>query len=87
MEFRRSSGASVVSIAFTFSPSRILLRRSSTGAVSTSFLDRIVDDKPRKAGIRTRRPLGNRERRSEKSVAELDAELESYMNKGRPLDL
>ncbi|VDP14145.1 unnamed protein product [Heligmosomoides polygyrus] len=62
-------------------------RRSSTGAVSTSFLDRIVDDKPRKAGIRTRRPLGNRERRSEKSVAELDAELESYMNKGRPLDL
>ncbi|KAK6061157.1 hypothetical protein COOONC_01175 [Cooperia oncophora] len=60
--------------------------RRPSGGVSTSFLDRIVDDKPRRGGMR-RRGLPGRERKSVKSVAELDAELESYMNKGRPLDL
>ncbi|WKX97552.1 hypothetical protein Q1695_013316 [Nippostrongylus brasiliensis] len=68
-------------------PRGVQKRRSSTGGVSTSFLDRIVDDKPRKGGIRARRPLQNRDRKAAKSVAELDAELESYMNKGRPIDV
>ncbi|KAK5968479.1 RRM domain-containing protein [Trichostrongylus colubriformis] len=57
-----------------------------SGGVSTSFLDRIVDDKPRR-GMRNRRSAPGRERKAVKSVAELDAELESYMNKGRPLDV
>ncbi|EPB67691.1 hypothetical protein ANCCEY_13223 [Ancylostoma ceylanicum] len=61
-------------------------RTNSAGAVSSSFLDRLGDDKPRKAG-RPGRALGRRERRPQKSVAELDAELESYMNKGRPIDI
>ncbi|ETN80546.1 hypothetical protein NECAME_09094 [Necator americanus] len=61
-------------------------KRNSAGAVSSSFLDRIGDDKPRRIA-RPGRSLGRRERRPQKSVAELDAELESYMNKGRPLDI
>ncbi|KHJ95789.1 hypothetical protein OESDEN_04257, partial [Oesophagostomum dentatum] len=62
-------------------------RRNSAGAVSSSFLDRLGDDKPRKFARGGGRMGGRRERRPQKSVAELDAELESYMNKGRPMDL
>ncbi|VDM52761.1 unnamed protein product [Angiostrongylus costaricensis] len=51
---------------------------------ASSFLDRIVDDKPRRSG---RRAFGRRDRKPQKTVAELDAELDSYMKKGRPMDL
>ncbi|CAJ0606196.1 unnamed protein product [Cylicocyclus nassatus] len=60
-------------------------RRNSAGAVSSSFLDRLGDDKPRRGRV-GRGGAGRRERRPQKSVAELDAELESYM-KGRAMDL
>ncbi|KAE9420783.1 hypothetical protein Angca_003953, partial [Angiostrongylus cantonensis] len=45
---------------------------------ASSFLDRIVDDKPRRGG---RRAFGRRDRKPQKTVAELDAELDSYMKK------
>ncbi|VDK52396.1 unnamed protein product [Cylicostephanus goldi] len=61
-------------------------RRNSAGAVSSSFLDRLGDDKPRRGRVGGRGGAGRRERRPQKSVAELDAELESYM-KGRAMDL
>ncbi|KAJ1368426.1 polymerase delta-interacting protein 3 [Parelaphostrongylus tenuis] len=60
-------------------------KRSPT-RVPTSFLDRILDDKPRR-GLRMGRGFGRRDRKPQKSVAELDAELDSYMKKGRPMDL
>lgn len=58
-----------------------------------AFLDRVVDsdeeeNKPRGGGGRGGRSggRGGREKKTEKTTEELDAELEKYMNKGKPME-